>query len=266
MKRKLAVLFAAVCAFSLCFALVGCGGGANNAEAAKNFTGTWVVSGGELDGEALDDETIALMESFDMYLYINLNEDGSASFMIFGEELKGDWKVKDASTATLTLEGDSADVKLANDELSFEYGGDKLTFKKGEVPSPSGASTTDTGTTVIDEPEGEEINAVIADDGLCTITVLSSGRDFADDLGYNINVVNNSDAAIFVYSEYGSFSVDGKMMDPYGSATVKPGKNADFFIYFSELESMDDLVNVEGSIVVVDDDTWDELGRYDFIM
>ena len=268
MKKKLAALLAAACAFALCFALAGCGG----SDPSKNFVGTWVLSGGEMDGEPINDETLSLMKSFGMDVYLTFDEDGSVSFVLFGEKMSGNWKAKNASTATLTFDGDSGDVKLADDKLTLESDGDKLVFEKGEVPAKSSGSTSagtanSTNTsTASDASAGKDLNVSIADDDVCTITVLSSGTDFSDDPGYNVIVANKTDRTIYVYAEYDSFSVNGKMMDPGSGAKVKPGKNGDFFMYFSELDSVEDLVDVEGTLVVVDEDSWNELARYNFAM
>lgn len=266
MKKKLTALFAAACSLVLCFALAGCGGGGGGggkADYSKNFVGTWVLSGGEMDGDAIDSATLDLMNTYGMNVYITFDKDGTVLFVLFGEEMSGDWKAKDASTATLTFDGDSGDAKLADGKLSLEADGDKLVFEKGEAPAKSSSGSTDTD---VETAVGQDLNVTIADDDVCTITVLSSGTDSTDDPGYNINVVNKTDRAIYAYAEYGSFSVNGKMMEPGSGATVQPGKNADFFMFFMDLDTVEDLVNVEGTLVVVDNDTWDELARYDFTM
>lgn len=269
MKKKLAALLATACAFALCFALVGCGG----SDPSKNFIGTWVLSGGEMDGDSIDDETLSLMKSFGMDVYITLDEDGTASFVLFGEKMSGDWKAKNATTATLTFDGESGDIKLADEKLTLEADGDKLIFEKGEAPAKSSDSSASAGSasgtdasTASGASAGKDLNVTVADDDVCTITVLSSGTDFSDDPGYNVNVANKTDRTIYVYAEYDSFSVNGKMMDPGSGVKVKPGKNGDFFMYFSDLDSVDDLVDVEGTLIAVDDDSWDELARYNFVM
>ncbi len=95
-KKIIAVL---VCAFALCFALVGCDSGAEQYK--KNFQGDW-----ELAGLTEGDTTYS--ES-----YIN-------------------WEPKDATTFKMTAMGDSIDGKLADGMISIEVEGAEMKFKKME--------------------------------------------------------------------------------------------------------------------------------------
>ena len=56
-KSALALM---ACILALAFALVGCGG--SKADPEEAFLGSWKLSGGEIYGEELDDETIKTME------------------------------------------------------------------------------------------------------------------------------------------------------------------------------------------------------------
>ena len=91
-KKIIAVL---VCAFALCFALVGCD------------------SGG-------------------MEVKLSLNEDETMVLEYFGETAEGNWEPKDATTFKMTAMGDSIDGKLADGMISIEVEGAEMKFKKME--------------------------------------------------------------------------------------------------------------------------------------
>lgn len=136
MKLKAKILAAAVCAAALCVALVGCaGGGTYGSDDAANFQGTWVLSGGNSQGQELTSEAIDAMNQMGMNVYIQLNEGGNAVISLFGSDMDGTWEAKDAKTVALTFEGDTAEATLEGDELVLAVEGDSLKFKKGEVPA-----------------------------------------------------------------------------------------------------------------------------------
>ena len=143
LKTKALAVFA--CAFALCIALVGCAGGGSTAgdDAAKNFQGDWVLSGGSSGGQEIDQASIDSMQQLGMNVYIQLQEDGTAVISLFGSEMTGTWKAKDATTADFTLEDDTEEIKIENDELVIEVDGDSLRFKRGEIPAAEVATTPD---------------------------------------------------------------------------------------------------------------------------
>ncbi len=280
MKKRIAILLAVVCSLALCFALVGCGGGKGE-DASKNFVGDWVLVGGEADGEVIDAEMVDMLNSFGMQVYLSLKDDGTATLVLFGEEMDGTWKAKDASTVTLTFDGSSADSKLADNKLTLEVEGDKLIFEKGDVSKSATSGSSGTGSSATTGSaagsaagndgtvKGEDLNVTIANDDICTIVVTGTEQDWAGDVGYNMTITNNSDRIINVYASYGSFSVAGKMMELYGGETIKPGKYVDTFMYFSSSDlsgGLEGLYDVEGVLSVTDDDTWDTIVEYDFVM
>ena len=142
---KLKALAAFVCVFALCAALAGCtttsAGDADNG--ASNFQGDWVLSGGTSGGQEIDQEGIEGMKALGMNVYIQLNEDGSAVISLFGSDMAGTWSPKTATTADITLEGDTEEVKIENDELVLEADGDSLRFKKGEIPAAASETEPD---------------------------------------------------------------------------------------------------------------------------
>ncbi|MCI8425144.1 MAG: hypothetical protein HFJ72_05725 [Adlercreutzia sp.] len=134
--KKTKIFAALACAFALCLALAGCAGGTNGGgDNAANFQGDWVLSGGTSDGQELTAESISAMEEMGLYVYLQLNEGGNAVVSLFGTNVEGTWEAKDATTASLTLEGDTEDVVLQDGELVLAVDGNSLKFKKGAIPA-----------------------------------------------------------------------------------------------------------------------------------
>ena len=128
-KKIWAVVLACVCALALSVVLVGCGGG-NNEDAAKNFIGSWKMVSAESGGEVLDSASLELMESMNMSVSLELNEDGTGKLDLYGEESEVKWSAKDAQTASITVDGQTTDAKLENGQLHLAEDGDKLVFEK----------------------------------------------------------------------------------------------------------------------------------------
>lgn len=133
--KKSKIIAAVVCAFALCVALVGCaGGGTEGGNNDANFQGDWMLSGGTNDGQELDAVGIKAMEDRGLYVYVQLNEGGSAVISLFGTNMEGTWTAQDASTVTLEFEGDQLDATLVDGELVMAVDGNSLSFAKGTIP------------------------------------------------------------------------------------------------------------------------------------
>ena len=265
-KKWVAML---VSVFALCLVLAGCAGGG---DAAKNYVGDWKLVGMEENGEATSADDIKLMEDMGLSVTMSVKEDKTFSMNVMGEEMSGTWEAKSASEATFTVEGQSVPVTLANGVLTLEESGTKMMFEKGTVSTSSsgaaatsgaagdgdtsaitGTSTgtatgTDAGTTSAgtSEEAAIPIGQTIADDDICTIEIVDKKADWAGDPGYTVKITNKSDKAITAVSQYGTFSVDGKMVDPVLVETIQPGKYVESFMWFSDddVASLDQLVNV----------------------
>ena len=150
--RKTGILLSLCCAFALCLALVGCGGGGGNDAAKAAFTGTWDLTGITQDGEETTAEEISMLSSLGLDVYLTLNEDGTSKLVLFGESMEGTWTADSETAGTITLQGESTDMAIEGDTLKMtESGsGSSLTFKKGE--SRDGASDAATG----EEASGDE--------------------------------------------------------------------------------------------------------------
>ena len=138
-----------------------------------------------------------------------------------------------------------------------------MTFERGEVKANSNdgdskaASTTDKNTVAVDK--------VLVDDENCTITVLNKKQDLLDDCGYTFKVENKTaDKTVLFMAEYGTFSVDGQMVDFTLTETVKPGMFAETFGYFdsTKVTDIDAMKNVAGTISLMDNDSYETIASY----
>lgn len=264
-----------LCATVFCLALAGCGG-VGGQSAAKNFIGAWELSSMESEGESFGEGDLAMLKGLGLNVTLSMSEDKSFALDFMGDDVSGTWEAKDANTVALNAEGDLGAIegKLADGKLTIEVEGDKIVFAKtGDAPSaaaPKDDKTNngaggDKGGGVTDGTKGTEINKTIADDDVCTIVVLNTGVDFAEDPGYNLKVTNKADKAIYVTAKWGTFSVDGKMIDPSLGETIQPGKYVETFMYFDDKKlggGIEALTQVEGTIEVMDDDSWNVLAMY----
>lgn len=258
--------------FALVLALAGCAQGGG--DASKNFIGDWKLVGMEEGGEVTSSEDIALMEQLGMSVTMSVKEDKTLTLSVLGEEMSGTWEATSGTEATATIDGQKASMKIANDVLVLEQDGAKMSFEKGvPEPSTSGAAATDDGTDSAAAIEGAgsdesaiPIGQTIADDELCTIEVVDKRADWAGDPGYTLKITNKSDKTMVATAEYGSFSVNGKMLDPALYETIQPGKYVECFMWFEadEVGGVEALANVEGAIEIYDDATYDTLGTYPF--
>ena len=271
-KKRWVALFMSLIA--LCLVLAGCatGGAGGGADAAKSFIGDWKLVGMEENGESTSSEDIALMEQMGVTVTLSFKEDKSCALSVFGEETSGTWEAKSPSEAAITIEGQTVVATLANEVLTLEDNGTKMMFGKG-VPKPS-ANAADPGTTAAEESAEESdetavpIGQTIADDEICTIEVIDKKVDWADDPGYTLKITNKSDKAIRVSAKYDTFSVNGKMAEPELYETVQSGKYVEGFMWFSgdDVDGVDALTNVEGTIEVMDDASYETLREYPFAL
>ena len=271
-KKRWVALFMSMIA--LCLVLAGCasGGAGGGADAAKSFIGDWKLVGMEENGESTSSEDIALMEQMGVTVTLSFKEDKSCALSVFGEETSGTWEAKSPSEAAITIEGQTVVATLANEVLTLEDNGTKMMFGKG-VPEPS-ANAADPGTAAVEESAEESdetavpIGQTIADDEICTIEVIDKKVDWADDPGYTLKITNKSDKAIRVSAKYDTFSVNGKMAEPELYETVQSGKYVEGFMWFSgdDVDGVDALTNVEGTIEVMDDASYETLREYPFAL
>ncbi len=262
--KRIAVVMAAALALALSFALVGCGGGEK--DHSGKFQGSWKVA--SMSGVSEDE--MALMEAFSLTVVLDLNEDKSASLNMMGEEMTGTWEAKSAEECSVTFDGETVVGKLAGDKLTLAVEGEEMTFAKISAEEAATLKANSLASSGSLDGGGDEVDAsfapvVVADDDVCQIEVTGKKADSWGDCGYTLDITNKSDAPIYVTVPFDSSSVAGVMVDFWGGATVQAGKSAtDVFVYADseKVKSLADLKNVEMTVEVWNDDTFDTLGSY----
>lgn len=98
----------------------------------------------------------------------------------------------------------------------------------------------------------------VADDDLCTITVTEKFEDEWGTIGLTVEITNKSDKDLTFYSPSGKTNVDGTMKEPWFSCHLMPGTNAteEFTFSTSDLDSIDDLVNITIGIDAYETETY----------
>ena len=270
--KKSALAFL-TCVLELAFALTGCSGGGKDPKA--NFVGSWKFSGGTLEGEELTDEYMDMLEEWGVNCILILDEDGTGTLDLFLEVVDLKWEAKDATTATITADGDSQDMKLKDGKLVLEADGDELVFTKSDKDL-SGTVKKDRENAEKEEEIDEAVEdgdvqsveispaVTVADDDLCTITITEKFQDDWGDIGFVVNITNKSDKDLTFYAPTGKTNVNGTMKEAWFSAHLMPGTNATEEFTFSKgtLDSFDSLVNTTIGIDAYLTDSYEDVASY----
>ncbi|MBS5865263.1 MAG: hypothetical protein KIC37_02785 [Coriobacteriaceae bacterium] len=262
----------------LCFVLVGCGGKASSADASA-FIGTWDLY--EITGDnGASHEDVKSMNDFGLETYLEIEKDGKGTFNVFGEEISLTWKAKSNTQIDVTMEGEkqTESLTLKDGKVSFSVEGEKTTmvFEKGKKHDKSdkpASGSEKSGPTAFDDLMGnddeknvKEINSVVADDETIKIEAIKMYDDDFDDAIIEFKVTNKSDKNLVISCSYGSWSVDGKMVDPSMYENIKAGTYTDAALYFTKDNlggGTEKLVNIDGKFEVTDDD-YNAIGTYEF--
>ncbi|SCI46445.1 Uncharacterised protein [uncultured Clostridium sp.] len=102
--------------------------------------------------------------------------------------------------------------------------------------------------------EKEETNVVLVDDDIVKVTVTEKTVDMFG-AGYNVTIENKTDEKIVVQTR--ETSIDGVMEDPIFSEEITAGKTAKGMIQFMNITELDGLKNLEGKLVVLDENFMD---------
>lgn len=269
--KKSALAFL-TCVLALAFALTGCSGGK---DPKANFVGSWKLSGGTLEGEELTDEYMEMFEEWGLSCILVLDEDGNGSLDLFSEVSDVKWEAKDTTTATITADGDSQDMKLKDGKLVLEADGDELVFTKSDKDLSDTVKkdreAADKEEEIEEAVEDDDVQSVeispavtVADDDLCTITITEKFKDDWGDIGFVVNITNKSDKDLTFYAPSGKTNVNGTMKEPWFSAHLMPGTNATEEFTFSngELDSLDSLVNTTIGIDAYMTDSYEDVASY----
>ena len=124
MNKKIGIIAALVCAFILCFALVGCGG----ADKTK-FIGSWTLESGS--DENLNADAIAKMKSLGYEVTLTLNEDETGVIDLFGETMDVEWKATSGTEGEVTMqETEKAKLSIDGEKLVMSDDSSSMTFAK----------------------------------------------------------------------------------------------------------------------------------------
>jgi hypothetical protein len=282
-RTWLGALAAVLLAFVLGVTLAGCGGG-GGADPKETFKGTWDLKSVDAEDESssMSEDDVKLLDDLGMSTFVNLNEDGSAEFVLFGFTVKGEWEAKSATSVSIDLEmdGESSTFEgtLSGDTLTIDVDGDKMSYVKGEhkdAPDVSADSLTEAveeESTVEDEygsytfVEGYEEKTLV-DDDLMTIVSKAKGSDLFDDPGFLLSYTNKGSVPVY-FTGTGTFTVNGNEASVYYMVpqTIQPGETVEDFLSFDsgEVGTVDDVSEAQVSIEVMDDSTLDTLATYTF--
>ena len=278
--KKSALAFITVI-LALAFALVGCGG--SKADPEEAFLGSWKISGGVLEGEEFDEETLDAMEDWGINCILIFEEDGEGQIDLYNHVADITWKVKDDGTVKIKADGVSFKATLKDGELTLKEGENKIIFTKskkdlsGTVKKDRKAAEEDTGTmggstddTTSGTSDSKDINepilpaVAVADDDLCTITVTEKFEDRWGIIGLKVEITNKTDKDLTFHSVSGKTSVNNTMKTGWFSCRMMGGTNATEKFTFStgDLNSIDELVNINFTIGVYEDDTYEDIATY----
>ena len=278
--KKSALVFITVI-LALAFALVGCGGSKTNPE--EPFLGSWKISGGELEGEEFDEETLDALEDWGINCILILDEDGEGQIDLYNHVADITWKVKDDGTVKIKADGVSFKATLKDGELTLKEGENSIIFTKskkdlsGTVKKDREAAEDDTsgtssgtGGTTSGTSDSKDINepiipaVTVADDDLCTITVTEKFEDRWGIIGLKVEITNKTDKDLTFHSVSGKTSVNNTMKTGWFSCRMMGGTNAteEFSFSSGDLDSIDDLVNINFTIGVYEDDTYEDIASY----
>ena len=263
MKSKGKILAVAAFAFALCLALVGCGGsggGDKSADYKKAVVGTWELT--EITGASDDD--MAMMKAFGLTVEMAFAEDGTFKIGMLGETIDGTWEAPSAGKVVMKADGDSIEATIEDGVLSAEVEGDSMKLKKSsdEVKDLTAAASSSDGIDLTADKETTAIDKEIVSDDILSVKVVNKKQDWMDDCGYTLVITNKTtDTPIDVASAYGTWVVNGKMIDPLLYESIQPGAYAETFMSFTDdgVKSIDDLKGVKGSFEIANSTTYDSI-------
>lgn len=131
------------------------------------------------------------------------------------------------------------------------------------VEGDKASSVTSDGSSQQNADSGDaSMSAVALYDGH-GITVSATERGEQLGMGYyTIEIKNDSKSNVYVSIE--DVSVDGTMADTFFYEDVAAGKTANAELTLTNVDSMDDLKNVEGTVSIVDQDDLSTIGSDSF--
>lgn len=272
--RLRGVVGSVVGAVALAATLGACGGAPSGPDLealATRFVGTWEMSSAEFEDQSVSEEDYEMVTEMGMHVTLDLDGSGNILLDAFGQQVEGTWEIKDENTVSVTIEGGTVDMPYADDELTLEYDGETMNFRKldddpdmdrdpaensgGDAlesldeelqdeaapGSPSSVSDLLTDENMLAQQLYAEnvtvsapLNVVVADDDTCRIEVTGVGKDFEGDSGYLISFENRSDQDLVITNV--TTTLDG--VDVWDDATLfgaaHPGDTTKAFFFFDQ--------------------------------
>ena len=111
-----------------------------------------------------------------------------------------------------------------------------------------------------DEAEVKQEEVVLVDDELARIVVTEKFNDEIFGPSYKVSIENKTDKKIIVQTR--DVSIDGVMEEPIFSVEVTAGKKANDNMTFMNIESLEALKNLEGKLVIIDEN-FSDIKSYD---
>lgn len=265
-----------IAVFVIALALTSCGGNPGAAkEAAKaDFIGTWEIVSITEDGELLPEEDLALMKSLGYSVYLELAEDGVATYEIFGEPTAGTWEATETGKGTITVEGDTVPMTITEGQLVMEQDDNSHVFERidpaDKVKPLVSEDETDEGEdegfaeyyggeTIDDLEEAEDFDDVVAiDDESFRIALLAKGL-YADAPAFLFELENKTDTDVLIMTLDG-WTINGIPADAMLYETLWAGETLSSILSFEsvEVEGLSRITNIAGPIGIYDADNPDD--------
>ena len=272
MKKRIWTTLVLACA--LCLALVGCGKGSGSKTDPKEaFVGSWEIVKMINQGKETSLEDLERLKGLGMFVYLDLNEDGTFYLDVLGSPMDGTWEATDATKGTITMSDSTAPLTLEDGLLTLEQNDSSMTFKKidpsEKVSAPADTSTTTDesstdseslmtpqyfgGDTIEDLDDPTTLDVAVIDDDLCTVKITAKGM-YEGDPGIFFEVTNKSDQDIlFVGGD--DWSIGGTTHEAVMYELVRAGETLGSIAWFKADEvgtDMNTIVDVAGTIIVAD--------------
>ena len=140
LKAVIAALVCMVCAS--CMVLAGC-----SSVDKSLYVGTWTMQSS--NDETFDADTMELMKTLDVQVSLTLNEDGTGTLNMLGNDPHDvTWEATSNTEGTATIDGGAAKLSLEEGSLTLEdAGGVVMTFARSEASAASASASAASAST-----------------------------------------------------------------------------------------------------------------------
>lgn len=144
-----------VVACLVCAGLASCAAGEEDYTA--NFVGAWELTSMEGGESSLTADEFAMMKEMGVSASLNLAEDSTYIFDLFGDQVEGAWEATAADAASLAVSGQTIPITLVGDTLQLTQSGDQtLIFTHASAALGNAASSDDAATGSADTADTED--------------------------------------------------------------------------------------------------------------